>query len=155
MTKKPLKLSSGLSADHRKREIAMGTYGYARRTTPRTYVSVANSSPPSTNRQITKADSHRFCYACTWIHSFQAAWIHSPGRAFPREVTSHVISPAKRGASLLEIAGRNSRRNCDETLIWGSRCADLRRSESYRRKESPGRNYSRAIIRARYILMRK
>jgi len=54
----------------------------------------------------------------------------------------------RRVAPLLEIAERNSRRNCAR-LTWRSRCAGPRRSRFYRWKESPASAYRSPIARSR------
>lgn len=135
----------------------MGTYMVIRtRHTRYTRVSAADSSPPSAaNRRITRRQTHTArCRAR--IHSFRPpGFILSSGD----EVTSHVIAPAKRGASsLLEIAGRNLWRNCDgDFYTRGSgdapTCGALNLIDE--RNLLALSNYSRAITRARYMPARK
>lgn len=93
--------------------------------------------------------AHHFCDARIYvrIHSFPSPGCSISSSSFSARGHEPRNNPARRG-----VAFRNCREKFTEKLrrdsyTWGSRCADLRRSQSYRRKESSGSNYNRAITR--------
>lgn len=119
----------------------MGTYGYAR-FRPRILL---HRRQIIESRRQTRTPFLRCPYVR--IHSFPSPGCSISSSSFSARGHEPRNNPARRG-----VAFRNCREKFTEKLrrdsyTWGSRCADLRRSESYRRKESSGSNYNRAITR--------